>query len=172
MPIVQCRECRKEVATDARACPHCGTAKPAKAKTSSSPWVLLSGYIAIIVVALLWYVGGTTTPTTPPTRPSSIGREEMIRNELRYLTQDIPGVVSGRVNEIAWIDVSSNNVYIGFSSRPNDMSLIIRGAALRCNRAINFSCHVWAIPATSSRPWRGGDGPFYEEVTARNGAIQ
>jgi hypothetical protein len=32
MPLTQCRECKKEISTEARQCPHCGVPFPAKIK--------------------------------------------------------------------------------------------------------------------------------------------
>lgn len=37
MPLQPCRECGKEVSTEAAACPHCGAAAPARAKTGD--WI-------------------------------------------------------------------------------------------------------------------------------------
>lgn len=89
-------------------------------------------------------------------------QEVKLRAALAYLI-DIP--------EVSWFEVVGNNVYVGFNSKSDDLSLIIRGAAVKGNKAIQFGVHVWAVPA-NNRGWRPGKGPFYEEVTARNGKIQ
>jgi len=93
---------------------------------------------------------------------SSNQREQKIKSELQYLYS---------VEEIAWFEVENNNVYIGFKNKPDDLALILRGAALRANAAINFGVHVWAVKATN-KSWRPGDGPYYGEVTARHGKIE
>ena len=49
--------------------------------------------------------------------------------------------------------------------------MVIKGAAIAGNKAINFGVHVWAIKA-SEKGWRPGDGHFYKEVTARYGKIE
>lgn len=173
MPVTKCWNCRAEIQADSAKCPKCSI---------DAPQAHRAGYCALLIIAVVgltmvsgawWLFSGSSGSSTPSAfEPATTGREATIRQELRYLTQEVPGLASGVVKEIAWIDVSSNNVYIGFSSVPADMSFIIRGAAIRCNRAINVGCHVWALPANSKRPWRGGDGPYFEEVTARNGRVE
>lgn len=113
--------------------------------------VLVIAFFAIVAIDL----------STPGSSKSS-SYEPIIRNELEYL-HDIP--------EIGWFEVDGNNVYIGFKTVPSDLSLIIRGAALRANKAIDFGVHVWAVKA-SQKGWRPGQGPYYEEVTARHGKIE
>jgi len=93
---------------------------------------------------------------------SSNQQEQIIRNELQYLND---------VQEVSWFEVDDNNVYIGFSTKSYDLTLILRGAALRANAAIDFGVHVWAVKA-ANKGWRPGDGPYYGEVTARYGKIE
>jgi len=90
-------------------------------------------------------------------------REEKIKSALNYLDE--------AVKEIQWIEIEGNTVYIGFKALPEDYVLIIKGAALRGNKAIDFGVHVWAISA-EHRGWRPGKGPYYGEATARYGKIQ
>jgi hypothetical protein len=116
--------------------------------------------IVAMVVFLLWLFSGDDASNTQKTT-----QETTIRNSLDYLN-------ATNTPEIAWIEINNNNVYIGFSKRTPDVSMIIRGAALRCNKAINFGCHVWAVPADAKRPWKPGSGPYYDEATARGGKIQ
>ena len=66
-----------------------------------------------------------------------------------------------------------NNLYIGFNTRPQDLTLIIRGAALVGNKATGFGFHVWAINANEyNKGWRPETGSCYEETTARYGKIE
>jgi hypothetical protein len=103
--------------------------------------------------------------TEEKSSPQKTTQETTIQNSLSYLN-------ATNTPEIAWIEINGNNVYIGFSKRTPDVSMIIKGAALKCNKAINFGCHVWAVPADAKRPWKPGSGPFYDEATARGGKIQ
>jgi hypothetical protein len=89
-------------------------------------------------------------------------REIILRQELSYLND---------IEEVAWYEVDDNDVIVGFEPLPEDWELVIRGAALRGNRAIDFGCHVWAVKA-KDRGWRPGTGPYYGEVTARQGKIE
>jgi hypothetical protein len=50
-------------------------------------------------------------------------------------------------------------------------TLILKGAAKRANDAFGLGVHVWAVDGTK-KGWRPGDGPYYEEVTARHGKIE
>ena len=94
---------------------------------------------------------------------STISRENKIRSELSYLMTE--------VDEIEWIEVDSNVVYVGFEPLPSDWEMIIKGAALRANRAIGSGAHVWAVKA-ANKGWRPGDSSYYGEVTARYGKIE
>lgn len=49
MAIKPCRECGKEVSTEAQSCPHCGCAQPVKKSISALGWV------AVIAVGLIAY---------------------------------------------------------------------------------------------------------------------
>ena len=52
MALVACRECKKEVANNAKTCPHCGTQNPALTQAV----ITLSKYIVAIIVIII--VGG------------------------------------------------------------------------------------------------------------------
>ena len=109
---------------------------------------------------------------TAPTRSATVARQrpatqarsraQLVRAALSYLDE---------VSEVAWYDVAENDVYVGFAPLPLDWEGVIRGVALRCNRAIDFGCHVWAL-AADQRGWRPGSGSYYGEATARYGRIE
>jgi ABC-type oligopeptide transport system substrate-binding subunit len=75
------------------------------------------------------------------------------------------------INEVAWVQLNGNNLYIGFTSFPSDVAAIIRAAALTGNRETNFGFHVWAVEA-SRRDYAQNPGGRFFEVTARNGRIE
>jgi len=89
-------------------------------------------------------------------------KESKIKKELTYLND---------ITEIAWYEVDDNDVFIGFSPIPNDWKTILKGAALRANKKINFGVHVWALNS-NQKGWRPGDGRYIGEVTARYGKIE
>jgi RNA polymerase subunit RPABC4/transcription elongation factor Spt4 len=59
MALRKCRECGREISTDAKACPHCGRRSPTG--TSGSTW----GCLAIILVIVIIIAKMPSTPTTP-----------------------------------------------------------------------------------------------------------
>ena len=93
---------------------------------------------------------------------SNSEKESKLKESLLYLSE---------IQEIAWYEIEGNDIYIGFSKLPDDWRMIIKGAAIKGNEAINFGCHVWAVDA-SKRGWRPGDSSYYGEVTARYGKIE
>jgi len=93
---------------------------------------------------------------------TSVTRSQVLHKELSYLTD---------ISEVAWIEIERNDVYVGFNTLPNDWEMIIKGAAVRGNHAINFGCHVWAVSA-DKKGWRPGDSSCYGEFTARYGRIE
>lgn len=54
MALTTCRECGKQVSTDAKACPHCGTSEPAKkkAKGGIGKWLLIVFAIGLVAMVL------------------------------------------------------------------------------------------------------------------------
>jgi hypothetical protein len=118
--------------------------------------------VIIILVIALFYV---------LTFPGLFDNTSAVKSHTR--TQELNKAMSylSEIPEIVWYQVERNNVYIGFSPLPEDWEMIIKGAALRGNQAINFGCHVWAVDA-NKKGWRPGDSPFYGEVTARYGKLQ
>lgn len=75
MALVECRECGKEVSTEAKTCPHCGTPKPAVQPTVKKPapekppvaetlkaggWKKWAKYLAIA-----WVIGVVATIVLP-----------------------------------------------------------------------------------------------------------
>ena len=97
-----------------------------------------------------------------PAPTQVIPRTQLVRAALSYLDE---------VPEVAWYEVADNDVYVGFAPLPQDWEGVIRGAALRCNRAIDFGCHVWAV-AADQKGWRPGNSSYYGEATARHGRIE
>lgn len=53
MSLIACRECGKEISSDAVNCPHCGAGTP-KAKNRKD-WIIVIGIIAAVAV-LLWLI--------------------------------------------------------------------------------------------------------------------
>ncbi len=115
-----------------------------------------------------------TTQTKPkPAQQFSSGKITVIKNgsdgygkkimhRLEYLND---------VEEIVWVEIESNTVYIGFEPIPNDWKMIIDFAALYGNNVTGFGTHVWAVYG-KRKGWRPGDSSFIGSTTARHGKIE
>ena len=66
MAMTECRECKKEVSDQARACPHCGAANPGQSGGTSG----LTIAVAIFIVAAIGFSVSSSKPT-PSTRPAA-----------------------------------------------------------------------------------------------------
>ena len=58
MAIIKCRECGKDVSSDAKTCPHCG-----KSQASGLGGNVI--LIAILIVVTIIFIGNISGPTTP-----------------------------------------------------------------------------------------------------------
>lgn len=51
MALVKCRSCGKEVASDAKTCPHCGAPTPGRKSFGIAPLLLIAGAVLVLAVA-------------------------------------------------------------------------------------------------------------------------
>ena len=94
--------------------------------------------------------------------PSSFGKRkdhDALVKSLDYLYD---------ISDIQWVEIDRNNVYIGFISKPDDIGSIVRGAALKGNKAYGFGVHVWAMNANDD--WQSSS-KYYCTASARRGKI-
>jgi len=103
--------------------------------------------------------------TSDPSKPSGPSQtEQRILDAIAYLDD---------IEEVSWYEVEANSIYIGFEKRPDDIDLIVKGAAINGNKAIDFGVHAWGIVG-AGEGWR----PSYRgpqaacEYTARHGRIE
>lgn len=76
------------------------------------------------------------------------------------------------VAQVAWDEVSSDNVYIGFSSRPDDLSSVVAEAAIAGDQVTGHGFTAWAVDAGAAQlGWRPGDPGLICSATARRGHI-
>src|SRR5690349_17714325 len=67
MALKPCKECGREVSTDARACPHCGKEKPTARGSTMGGWIVL-GFIGVNVLGMVSNaVNGGSSTTSPNT---------------------------------------------------------------------------------------------------------
>jgi hypothetical protein len=168
MTIVKCKECGHQLSSFANICPNCGAPKsafisnqssiPRQKKRSKGAAVFLIFILFIIIVFTFKYGFQGSSDKRSSTKNVKLS------SALSYLNE---------INEIKWVDIYDNDVYIGFDPLPSDYKIVCKAAALHGNKAINFGVHVWAINARKyQKGWRPGDGTYYYETTARYGKIQ
>lgn len=173
--LATCRHCGGKVSPEAQTCPHCGLKYPSKSAYHTQIGATIIA--CLIVGGLLLYVFHSCSEISeepiikvPKERSAEFStsekNEKILRRRLAYL-MEIP--------EVKWVEFDDNTVYIGFDPYPANGSTIIRAAAFHGNKAINFGCHVWAVPADQigNPPWYGTmSGKWYDEVTARYGQVR
>lgn len=71
MAMTTCKECGKQVSTEAKACPHCGTSAPAKKKGKGGigKWLLIVFAIGLVAMILPKTDKATTTASAPQKAP-------------------------------------------------------------------------------------------------------
>lgn len=74
------------------------------------------------------------------------------------------------IEEVRWVEIEHNTIYIGVDSLPNDAAAIVRGAALRGNGVIDFGCHVYMAAAPAG--WRPGQPAKFATASARHGRVE
>ena len=72
MAMTTCKECSKQVSTEAKACPHCGTSAPAKkkAKGGIGKWLLIVFAIGVVAAILPKQDKATPVASAPPKAPT------------------------------------------------------------------------------------------------------
>ena len=143
----------------------CAQASSRHGQSQGEQWFVAIGILVLgLVVAFgISRLGGCARTVQKDAADLAVRRQAMLTQRLAYLTEDVA--------EIEWVEVESNDVYIGFREVPKDMDLILRFAAVHGSNAINYGVHVWAVPS-QSRGWRPGGGFYYAEITARNGKVE
>lgn len=122
-------------------------------------------YILLGMGLLFFYIGKTSLKsgsTKGKPSKSQLSKGSVLKSELNYLND---------IKEITWWEVDDNDVYINFEPLPTDWNMIIRAAALKGNKAIDFGVHVWSMSG-KQKGWRPGDSGYTGSVTARYGKIK
>ncbi len=120
--------------------------------------VILGIGVVFYLIGSLDKSGSTSSTSSKPKQ----SKETVLKVELNYLND---------ISEVKWWEVDDNSIYINFEPTPSDWNMIIRGAALKANKAIDFGTHVWALSG-KQKGWRPGDSGYLGEVTARYGKIK
>lgn len=128
------------------------------------PWKISPMAAIIVCVAFLIVFVQSPFMSPGPSAPVKQGSAQgsVLRAELAYLND---------IDEVAWVEIDGNNVYIGWDDPPGDLGAINRAAAMAGNRAIDFGVHVWSVKG-GAPGWRPGGGPYLCETTARHGRLE
>jgi len=86
--LATCRECGKEVSTEAKTCPHCGVTNPVPSTSKASPVALIG--CAVLIVGVVGYCSylGEEIRTNGPGVPSSAARGYAIEYSVSGLTTE------------------------------------------------------------------------------------
>ena len=160
MTMVKCKKCGNSISSQVANCPRCGV-------VLKSPLKKIVCWASIIIIVYACIIINLPRTKENPLKKSRAEieanaiKKRKINEELKYLKN---------IKEVSWYEVENDNVYIGFSPVPSNWLAIIKEAALRGNKAINFRFHAWAVDA-SKKGWRPGDSSYYGDTTAKYGSI-
>jgi hypothetical protein len=119
------------------------------------PWHGL-GCLVLIGLALFIVFGTRRTPVPSETEATQA---------LLYLKT--------AVAQVAWDEVTSDDVYIGLSSRPDTLHDIVGSAAVAGDQATGHAYTAWAVDSTVAQlGWRPGDPGLICQATASDGRVQ
>jgi hypothetical protein len=78
MALRPCRECGKEVSTEAKQCPHCGVSNPTKSKTPNNQAAAV-GCLVLIVIAIVIGVASSGDGGSPQQSSSSVSTQSGLK---------------------------------------------------------------------------------------------
>ena len=113
---------------------------------------------AWVISVILLAVGISMLPDDPD---GTTNEPERLAEALAYLNE---------IDDVTWVEVDSNNAYLGFASVPEDLALIVNAAAMNGNKVLGLGVHVWAVQADLG--WRPGQPGFLCAATARGGQFE
>ena len=111
-----------------------------------------------VISVILLVVGISMLPDDPD---GTTNEPERLAEALAYLNE---------IDDVTWVEVDSNNAYLGFASVPEDLALIVNAAAMNGNEVLGLGVHVWAVQADLG--WRPGQPGLLCEATARGGQFE
>lgn len=112
MALSQCIECGKEISTDAKVCPHCGTTKPHKSKVKKI-LLIIGGVVLVLGVIGSMSDKTKTQAGTDLTKASSDGEKPLFTEQESkvysvLITDDLYKMVNGEDSLISEKDVINN----------------------------------------------------------------
>jgi RNA polymerase subunit RPABC4/transcription elongation factor Spt4 len=87
MALKPCKECGKEISTEAKVCPNCGKKNPTASESHN--WVWVAALIVVLILAVNIFGSRTSSPPPKPKTPEQIAREDSLHaSELRQKAID------------------------------------------------------------------------------------
>lgn len=120
MAMTTCKECGKQVSTEAKACPHCGAAAPAKkkAKGGVGKWLLIVFAIGLVAMVLP-KKDQVAASSAPPKAQAVQSTEKKVKAEAAaapntdqcfYRGKALAGVYLANFSKMANADVMASDV--------------------------------------------------------------
>lgn len=120
MAMTTCKECGKQVSTEAKACPHCGAAAPAKRKAKSGigKWLLIVFAIGLVAM-ILPKKDKVAASSAPPKAQAAQSAEKKAKVEVAaapntdqcfYRGKALAGVYLANFSKMANADVMASDV--------------------------------------------------------------
>ncbi len=161
MALTQCIECGKEISTDAKVCPHCGTSKPHKSKMKKT-LLIIGGVVLVLGVIGSMSDKSKANTETDLTKASADGEKPLFtEQELKVysalITEDLYQMVDGKDSLISEKDVISNrplvvtsnslqNEYekneVAADQKFKDKSVAVRGTVKSLDKTIGDSIMI------------------------------
>ena len=120
MAMTTCKECGKQVSTEAKTCPHCGAAAPAKkkAKGGVGKWLLIVFAIGVVAAVLPKkdkVAASSTTPKVEALQPKEKkAKAEVVAapntDQCFYRGKALAGVYLANFSKMANADVMASDV--------------------------------------------------------------
>ena len=119
MAMTTCKECGKQVSTEAKACPHCGAAAPAKkkAKGGMGKWLLIVFAIGVVAAVLPKKdkaAASSAAPKAEAVQPKAkkpeVKAEAPNTDQCFYRGKALAGVYLANFSKMANADVMASDV--------------------------------------------------------------
>lgn len=144
--MIKCRECEKEISTEARACPNCG------AKIKKSSGCLAIALLAIAVPMFLAAINTSEKPHAPPKSKEQIEAETKREAAFQKVVIALKGVKTAMRNQdsIVWEGIGANDdasvICIeyrgqnGFGGISREFAVFLKGKVSQSTDSWNKNC--------------------------------
>lgn len=155
MALGKCRECGKEVSTEAKACPHCGATKPVK-QTSTFTWIV-AGFFAICFGIAIFGRGSASGTSPRPQVTAAKTPEQLAADAKKEATFRKTAMAAAAVksamrdpDSLTWETIRANDdasvicmeyrARNGFGGMNREFAVLVNGKASQKPEAWNKHC--------------------------------